>query len=99
MYSQLTSFDQKRTCLTPRRQQPNKRSMLLPFSRSIVHIPAYRRIIQSRYNTIPTVMKFSNYALAAAVFASTANAFAGSQMTPRFGLQVRPTKTVQMSIL
>jgi hypothetical protein len=43
-------------------------------------------------------MKFSNYALAAAVFASTANAFAGSQMTPRFGLQVRPTKTAQRSI-
>lgn len=61
--------------------------MLLPFGCSIVHIPARRSLI-SQYNTIPAVMKFSNYALAAAVLASTANAFAGSQMTPRFGLQV-----------
>jgi len=34
-------------------------------------------------------MKFSAFALAAAVLASTANGFAGSQVTPRFALQVR----------
>ena len=61
--------------------------MLLPFGRSIGHIPAHRSLT-SRFHTVPSIMKFSNYALAAAVLASTANAFAGSQMTPRFGLQV-----------
>jgi quinol-cytochrome oxidoreductase complex cytochrome b subunit len=34
-------------------------------------------------------MKFSTYALAAAVVASVANGFAGPQVTPRFALQVR----------
>lgn len=34
-------------------------------------------------------MKFSAIALAAAVLASTANGFAGPQVTPRFSLQVR----------
>jgi FtsH-binding integral membrane protein len=34
-------------------------------------------------------MKFSSYALAAAVVASVVNGFAGPQVTPRFALQVR----------
>ena len=34
-------------------------------------------------------MKFSAFALSAAVLASVANGFAGPQVTPRFALQVR----------
>jgi hypothetical protein len=44
-------------------------------------------------------MKFSTYALAAAVVASVANGFAGPQVTPRFALQVRaPTCEVAVCL-
>lgn len=48
------------------------------------HISLHRRI-ESNLST----MKFANFALAAAVFASVTNGFAGPQVTPRFALQVR----------
>lgn len=42
-------------------------------------------------------MKFSTLALAAAVFASVVNGFAGPQVTPRFALQVRSKNDPRIS--
>lgn len=58
-----------------------KRYMLL--RQRAFHISVDRRLA-SCFST----MKFSSFALAAAVFASVANGFAGPQVTPRFALSV-----------
>lgn len=68
--------------------------MWLPLGGSIIHIISARHSLLRRFHT--TTMKFSHYALAAAVLASSANAFAGSQITPRFGLQVRTLVSSKM---
>lgn len=44
-------------------------------------------------------MKFSTYALAAALVASVANGFAGPQVTPRFARQVRSSLRLPMVLL
>jgi hypothetical protein len=61
--------------------------MLSIFVSKSTHITVHRQYIL-RVHSAVTIMKLSNYALAAAVLATSANAFAGSQVAPRFGLQV-----------
>jgi hypothetical protein len=50
---------------------------------------AFHISVDRRFASCFSTMKFSNFALAAAVFASVTNGFAGPQVTPRFALQVR----------
>lgn len=45
--------------------------------------------LYSRINHQAQAMKFSSFAVASVFLASRAEAFAGPQMKPRFGLQVR----------